>query len=69
MTKEELMNEARCTAAVVKALIDRGILFTYELEVGRLNTAGESHLDQIKPLSMPQQDAYNQILMQMLKKT
>ena len=62
------MNEARCTAAVVKALIDRGILFTYELEVGRLNTAGESHLDQIKPLSMPQQDAYNQILMQMLKK-
>lgn len=68
VTKEELMNEARCTAAVVKALIDRGILFTYELEVGRLNTAGESHLDQIKPLSMPQQDAYNQILMQMLKK-
>ena len=68
VTKEELMNEARCTAAVVKALIDRGILFTYELEVGRLNTAGESHLDQIKPLSIPQQDAYNQILMQMLKK-
>ena len=68
VTKEELMNEARCTAAVVKALIDRGILFTYELEVGRLNTAGESHLDQIKPLSMPQEDAYNQILMQMLKK-
>ena len=68
VTKEELMNEARCTAAVVKALIDRGILFTYELEVGRLNTAGESHLDQIKPLSMPQQDAYNQILMQILKK-
>lgn len=68
VTKEELMNEARCTAAVVKALIDRGILFTYELEVGRLNTVGESHLDQIKPLSMPQQDAYNQILMQMLKK-
>lgn len=68
VTKEELMNEARCTAAVVKALIDKGILYVYELEVGRLNTAGESHLDQIKPLSMPQQDAYNQILMQMLKK-
>lgn len=68
VTKEELMNEARCTASVVKALIDKGILYVYELEVGRLNTAGESHLDQIKPLSMPQQDAYNQILMQMLKK-
>ena len=68
VTKEELMNEAHCTAAVVKALIDRGILFTYELEVGRLNTSGESHFEMIKPLSMAQQDAYNQILMQMMKK-
>jgi len=68
VTKEELMNEAHCTAAVVKALIDRGILFTYELEVGRLNTSGESHFELIKPLSQAQQDAYNQILMQMMKK-
>ena len=68
VTKEELMNESHCTAAVVKALIDRGILFTYELEIGRLNTNGESHLDLIKPLSLAQQDAYNRILMQMMKK-
>lgn len=68
VTKEELMNESHCTAAVVKALIDRGILFTYELEIGRLNTNGESHLDWIKPLSLAQQDAYNGILMQMMKK-
>ena len=68
VTKEELMNESHCTAAVVKALIDRGILFTYELEIGRLNTNGESHLDLIKPLSLAQQDAYNGILMQMMKK-
>lgn len=68
VTKEELMNESHCTAAVVKALIDRGILFTYELEIGRLNTNGESHLDLIKPLSLAQQDAYNDILMQMMKK-
>ena len=68
VTKEELMNESHCTAAVVKALIDRGILFTYELEIGRLNTNGESHLDMIKPLSLAQQDAYNGILMQMMKK-
>lgn len=67
VTKEELMNESHCTAAVVKALIDRGILFTYELEIGRLNTNGESHLDLIKPLSLAQQDAYNGILMQMMK--
>lgn len=68
VTKEELMNESHCTAAVVKALIDRGILVTYELEIGRLNTNGESHLDLIKPLSLAQQDAYNGILMQMMKK-
>lgn len=68
VTKEELMNESHCTAAVVKALINRGILFTYELEIGRLNTNGESHLDLIKPLSLAQQDAYNGILMQMMKK-
>ena len=68
VTKEELMNESHCTDAVVKALINRGILVTYKLEIGRLNTNGESHLDLIKPLSLAQQDAYNGILMQMMKK-
>lgn len=67
VTKEELMNESHCTAAIVKALIDKGILFTYELEVGRLNTEGESHFELIKQLSAAQQDAYNGILMQMMK--
>ena len=62
------MNESHCTDAVVKALINRGILVTYKLEIGRLNTNGESHLDLIKPLSLAQQDAYNGILMQMMKK-
>ena len=68
VTKEELINESHSTAAIIKALIDKGFLFTYELEVGRLNTSGESHFDLIKPLSVPQEDAYNQILMQMMKK-
>lgn len=68
VTKEELMNESHSTSAIVKTLIDKGFLFTYELEVGRLNTSGEAHFDQIKPLSMSQQDTYNQILMQMMKK-
>lgn len=68
VTKEELMNEAHCTSAIVKSLIDRDILFTYEEEVGRLNTSGESHFEQIKPLSIAQQEAYNQILLQMMKK-
>lgn len=68
VTKEELMNEAHCTSAIVKSLIDRDILFTYEEEVGRLNTSGESHFEQIKPLSIAQQEAYNKILLQMMKK-
>lgn len=45
-----------------------GILFTYEPEVGRLNTSGESHFELIKPLSEAQQDAYNQILLKMMNK-
>ena len=68
VTREELMNESHSTTAIIKALIDKGILYTYEQEVGRLNTSGEPHIDQIKQLSIAQQDAYNQILMQMLNK-
>ncbi len=68
VTREELMNESHCSSTIVKILIDKGILYTYELEVGRLNRAGDPHLDQIKNLSVPQQDAYNQVLKQMLQK-
>lgn len=61
VTREELMNESHCTSAVLKALIDRKILYTYEREVGRLNHGGEPHPEQIKPLSEQQQKAYEQI--------
>ena len=68
ITREELINESHCTLAVVKALCDRGILYTYEREVGRLNRGGGYHPERIKPLSVPQQDAYNQLLLQMMTK-
>lgn len=68
VTREELMNASHCTAAVMKALIDRRFLFTYEKTVGRLNVGGEAQLETIQPLSQPQQDAYNQIVFQFLKK-
>ncbi len=68
ITREELMNASHCTSALIKALVDRKILYTYELEVGRLNTGGEPHLENIKPLSEAQQDAFNGILMQFMKK-
>ena len=68
VTREELMNASHCTAAVVKALVDRRFLFTYEKTVGRLNVSGEPRLDSIQSLSLPQQDAYNQIVFQFLNK-
>ena len=61
ITRDELMNESHCTSAVLKALIDRKILYTYEREVGRLNHGGEPHPEQIKPLSEPQQKAFDEI--------
>ena len=68
VTREELMNTAHCTAANVKALVDRKILYLYEREVGRLNSGGEPSPENIKPLSEVQQDAYNRVLFQMMRK-
>ena len=68
ITREELMNASHATAAVVRALVDRGILYIYEKEVGRLNTTGEIHPENIKALNEAQQDAYNKVIIQMLKK-
>ena len=68
VTREELMNESKCSPTIIKQLTDRGILRTYEKEVGRLNHGGEPHPENIKKLNMAQQDAYNQILLQMMRK-
>lgn len=68
ITREELMNVSRCSYAVIKSLVERKILFTYEREVGRLNDHGEEHLENVKRLNGAQQEAYNQIVFQFLKK-
>ena len=68
VTKEELMNEAHCSAAVMKQLLDKGFITTYEKEVGRLNRGGEADPGKVKKLSDVQQEAYNQIVFQFLKK-
>ena len=60
ITRDELLNAGH-SLATVTALVKRGLLETYEQEVGRLNHGGEPHLENIKPLSPVQQDAYNQI--------
>lgn len=68
ITREELVNESRCTLAVVKALCDRKILCTYEREVGRLNRGGSYRPELVKPLTGPQREAYNRLLHQMTEK-
>ena len=68
VSRDELMNYSHCTSTVLKNLIERKMLMTYEKEVGRLNHAGEPHLDRVKPLNEAQQEAYNQILFSFLSK-
>ena len=68
VTREELMNASGATLPTINQLVKRGLLETYEVEVGRLNQGGEPHFENIKKLSEPQQEAYNQILFSFLKK-
>jgi primosomal protein N' (replication factor Y) len=67
ITKDELLNEGH-TLQTVTMLVKRGILETYEVEVGRLNHGGDPHPELIKKLSQAQASAYNEILMSFLKK-
>ena len=68
VTREELMNASQASAETIKQLEKRQMLECYEVEVGRLNHDGEYRPELIAPLSAPQQDAYNDILMSMMKR-
>ena len=68
VTREELMNASGASAETIKQLEKRQMLECYEVEVGRLNHGGDYRPDLIKPLSEAQGNAYNAILMQMMKK-
>ena len=68
ITRVELMNESGASNATIKALVDRGLLRIYNKEVGRLNTGDTEPCEKPKPLSAPQQEAYNSIVFQFLKK-
>ena len=68
ITRDELLNQGH-TLPIISALQRRGLLETYEKEVGRLNLYAEPHLERIKPLSEAQQDAFNQIQFSFLKKS
>jgi len=68
ITRDELLNQGH-SLATITALVKRGLLETYEQEVGRLNHGGEPHPERIKALSPAQQEAYNQIQFSFLKKS
>ena len=67
LTRDELLNEGH-TLQTITALVQRGLLETYDKEVGRLNYGGDPHPENIKPLSQPQQEAFNQIQFSFLQK-
>ena len=66
VTREELMNVTHASIGIIRALLDRKILVTYEKEVGRLNHGSPSRPENMKPLNEAQTEAYNQILIQMM---
>lgn len=68
VTREELMNVSGASAETLNQLIKRQMLETYEVEVGRLNHSGAYRPELIQPLSQPQQTAYNDILMSMMRR-
>ena len=75
ITRDELLNTSHTTMPVIKQLISKKMLFTYEKEVSRINSVDVSMLPDLatmqahsKSLSEAQDEAYNQILMQMMHK-
>ena len=61
-TREALLNESHATTAIVGALVKRGILTTYEREVGRLNDGQEAQPGNMKHLGESQTHAFNAVL-------
>ena len=68
ITRDELLNVSHANLETVSALVKRGLLETYEVEVGRLNHGGEPHPELVKKLSAAQETAYNEILLSMMRK-
>ena len=68
VARDELMNTSGCTLPTISLLVKRGMLETYEVEVGRLNHGGEPHFENIKPLNTVQLQAYNDILFSFLRR-
>ncbi len=61
ITREELINVSHCNTTHVKALVDKGVLRLYDVEVGRLNCDIEPQAGNIKALSVAQHTAFEEI--------
>ncbi len=68
ISRDELINTSHCNASVLKSLMGRKILMTYQREVGRLNYGGDPHPENMRQLNAVQQEAYNGILFQFLRR-
>ena len=66
LSRDELLNSSHSTPLAFRQLQERDILATYQREVGRLNRGGEPSPQNIKPLTPPQADAYNRLLVEMM---
>jgi primosomal protein N' (replication factor Y) len=67
VSRDELLNASQANVETIKALVTRGLLETYEVEVGRLNHGGDPHPELVKKLTVAQETAYNDILLSMMK--
>ncbi len=68
ITRDELVNASAQTLNVINELVKRGLLVTYEKEVGRLNDGGEPHPERVNRLNPAQQKAMDEIRLQMESK-
>lgn len=68
VTRDELLNSSHGNTATLRQLVKRDFLIEYEREVGRLNNLSLQPYKQINQLNEIQQEAYNKILLQFMKK-
>ena len=68
ITRDELVNASAQTLNVINELVKRGLLVTYEKEVGRLNDGGDPHPERVNKLNPAQQKAMDEIRLKMESK-
>ena len=68
ITRDELVNASAQTLNVINELVKRGLLVTYEKEVGRLNDGDEPHPERVNKLNPAQQKAMDEIRLKMESK-